>query len=236
MAKQNKIKFNKTEESIFTLISLGVLIIQAFEALTGKEDILHSDFDSAHYNFKDLVDDTIHEALVYQILLKSCSFLDEWNKVFGVKTETKDKNKIILVKKTAKIAYQCITGWSQIREFRNEMIAHNFRDKNGMNVFIKGHIYNSPQSNGEIYLLVFCIERMMMAIKSFFLPEVEKIAFNKLSMKRSHKFMGKREIKKRMKEIDENISILLMRHHVFLEMINSSPDSKIAFFNLSPEN
>lgn len=236
MAKHNKITFNKTEESIFTLISLGVLIIQAFEALTGKEDILHSDFDSAHYNFKDLVDDTIHEALVYQILLKSCSFLDEWNKVFGVKTEIQDKNKIVLVKKTAKSAHQCISGWSQLRVFRNEMIAHNFRDKNGMNVFIKGHIYNSPQSNGEIYLLVFCIERMMMAIKSFFLPEVKKIASNKLSMKRSHKFMGKREIKKRMKEIDENISILLMRHHVFLEMINSNPDSQIAFFNLSPEN
>src|SRR5688572_19628185 len=193
LPKRKKIIFNKTEESVYTLCSLGVLIIQALQSLTDDEDILNSDFDSAAPTFKDLVHDTIHEALVYQILLKSCSFLDEWNKVFGVKTEPKDKDKILIVKKVAKAPYKCISSWSQLRNFRNEMIAHNHRDKDGKNVFIQGHSYNSPQSNGEIYLLVFCIKRMVDVIYSFFKNEVEKVIIDKVTYKGNKKFMTQKE-------------------------------------------
>jgi hypothetical protein len=50
---RRKKKSNKTEESIFTLLSLYVLSKQAFESLTKNEDILLSDFDKDYESFKD---------------------------------------------------------------------------------------------------------------------------------------------------------------------------------------
>jgi len=85
----DKMTFDKTEESVYTLFSLSILAVQAFESLFNTEDILNADFDSKAPVFQEMVNDTIHEALVYQILLKSCSYLDEWDKIFGVKTETR---------------------------------------------------------------------------------------------------------------------------------------------------
>lgn len=47
---------NATEESIFTLLSLYVLIKQEFQAITGNEEILESDFDWIDGSFYDLED------------------------------------------------------------------------------------------------------------------------------------------------------------------------------------
>jgi len=87
--------------------------------------------------------------------------LDEWDSIFGVRTEEADRNKVIQAKKIAKPAYKRITSWRQLRDFRNHFIAHNHRDKKGVNVYLNPQINHSPQSTGEIYLLVFCIKKMM---------------------------------------------------------------------------
>lgn len=164
-------ELNKTEESIFTLASLYTLINQAFESLFGVEDILNSDFDHQNNNFQDLVNDTIHEALVYQILLKTSSFIDEWNKVFGVSTEVKDRSIIIQIKKVAKPALNYINSWTGLREYRNQFIAHNFRNNDGENVFLNKVQYYVPNTNAEIYLLVLALEKAINTITTFF-PEV----------------------------------------------------------------
>ncbi len=87
-------KYNLTEESLFTLLSLSTQITQAFESIFDREDILNSEFEISQFNYHHLLNDTIHDALASQIIIKAISFIDEWNNYFGVKTETKDQETI----------------------------------------------------------------------------------------------------------------------------------------------
>src|SRR5262245_30166399 len=202
-----KKKFNKTEESIFTLSSLFVLSEQAFEALTGKENILFSNFDNEKYSFNDLTTDTIHEALVYQILLKTCAFLEEWNEIFGVKTEAKDRDKIILIKKIVKPAHKCIATWKDLRNFRNHFIAHNHRDRDGKNIYLNIRNYDSPNDVYELYLLIYSLYSMFNTMRFFFKKEYEKITreiMPSLNTKR-RKPRSKKYIKSKLEEIDTYI-------------------------------
>lgn len=227
-------KFNKVEESIYTLLSLSILIVQAFESLIGEEDILNSDFKLEEYTFHDLVTDTIHEALVYQILLKGCSFLDEWNTIFGVKTESNYRDKIIAVKTIAKPAYRCITSWKHLRDFRNHYIAHNHRDKSGTNVFLNPKAYHSPQSNGEIYLFVYCIKRMTDVVYYFFEEEVVKSLKNKPPGKKTkgQKFLSKKQIKATLKDIDGEISSSIMRTRIMGAIIDANGNKRITITHI----
>lgn len=216
---------NKTAESIFTLLGLFILIEQALQALTKNEEILDSEFDENHNSFEDLVANTIQEALVWQILIKTCSFLDEWNTVFGVKTEDADKSRILDAKAIAKPAHKQLSHWKQLKEFRNEMIAHNHRDKSGKNIFLQGKAYHYPNSLGEVYLMCYCLKKMMDVIKFFFQNEVEQgfTNFQKIINKKpkTYKILSGSSIKKIIKElniaIDDPLAIISMR----IEMLES---------------
>jgi hypothetical protein len=214
--------FNKTEESIFTLSSLFVLSEQAFESLTGNENILLSDFDKENYSFNDLANDTIHEALIYQILLKACSFLEEWNNVFGINTEEKDKEKIIMIKKIVKPAYKCISTWKDLKDFRNHYIAHNHRNREGKNIYLNFRSYDSPKDVHDLYLLIYCLYSMFNAMKFFFKKEYERISFEIMpSLKtKERKPRSKKFIKGKIKEIDIYVTDILMRYDIVSRFLN----------------
>ncbi|MBI2722481.1 MAG: hypothetical protein HYX39_09925 [Bacteroidetes bacterium] len=210
-----KVAFDKTEESVFTLLSLCVLITQAFESLVNEEDVFNADYSFENGTFKDMANDTIREALVYQILLKTCSYLEEWNDIFGVRTEDKDKAKILFIKRIAKPAFKNITSWKQLKEFRNHFIAHNHRNKEGRNVFLIEQEYHSPQTDGEIYLLVHSLIKLTNLV-NFFFPDVA-LKMTKEPPKTSkskNKNLTKTEIKQRIKatqSIDNFISDSMMK-------------------------
>jgi hypothetical protein len=224
MKNGRKREYNKTEESIFTLLSLYVLIKQAFESLTNDEEILLSEFNESHSAFKDLVNDTVHEALVYQILLKSCAFIEEWNKVFGVLTEPEDKTKILMVKRIAKPSMKCVAEWKNLREFRNEAIAHNHRNKDGKNIYLNYPSYHSPQSNGEIFLLVYCLKKMIDIVDFFFKEKTKKIAMSKFkhTKMKSHKLMSNKKIKLKIRQLDEEVASSIMRIDVLSILIRDN--------------
>lgn len=220
-----KLVFDKTEESVFTLLSLYILISQAFEALTNNEDIFNSDFDLEKGTFQELSNETIREALVYQILLKTCAYLEEWNEVFGIKTEIENKEKIIFIKKIAKPAFKNISSWKQLKEFRNHYIAHNHRNKEGKNVYLNHTEYHSPQSDAEIYLLVYSLNKMTDLVH-FFFPHVAKKSLSTKKLKAKGKFLTKREIKIRIKNtesIDNFIADSIMKTKFFEAMVKSNP-------------
>jgi len=207
MKKANTL--NKTTESVFTLTSLFVLIEQSIQAITGNEEILDSEFDEKHNSFHHLVTDTIHEALSWQILIKTCAFLDEWNNVFGVLTEEGDKERILTVKRIAKPAHKQLSHWKQLKEFRNEMIAHNHRDKKGENVFLAGKSYHSPNTIPEVFLMCYCLKKMMDVLKFFFHDEMHdavlKFAIVKDKKYKVKKPLSRTAIKKATKELDKAI-------------------------------
>jgi hypothetical protein len=225
-----RLKISKTEESIFTLLSLYVLIQQAVESIYGEEEILNSEFSSESNSLHNLVTDTIHEALNYQILLKTCAFLDEWNKYFGVKTEKKDAQRIVNAKTIAKPATRQISEWKQLRDFRNEAIAHNHRDKTGKNIYLSAKGYHFPDTQEEIYLMVYCVKKMMDVVSFFFQKEMQKVVKNMKERKKppKQKRLSGRTIKRKIKEIndavDGPISSILMKEQIFIAMAKGMTD------------
>lgn len=169
--------YNKTEESVFTLLALATQISQSYDSIFDNEETINSDFSiSKNYSYHKLINNTIYDALASQIIIKSVAFIDEWNSYFGIKTEKKDYDKIIHVKKLAKPAYACLMEWKELYDYRNQALAHNHRDKNKRNIYLIGKKFNNaPQTEGEILLLSFCIYKMAEIISKFFQEETVKV-------------------------------------------------------------
>ena len=143
-------KYNLTEESLFTLLSLSTQITQAFESIFDQEDILNSEFEISQFNYHHLLNDTIHDALASQIIIKAISFIDEWNNYFGVKTETKDQETILQIKSLTKPAYSALMAWKEMNSYRNQALAHNHRDKYQKNIYLQNKKFDAPQTDDEL--------------------------------------------------------------------------------------
>ena len=94
-------------------------------------------------------------SLFYMSVIDSISFLDEYQQVFGQKTERKFKERIIDIKAINKPFISKINEWKNLRDLRNHLLAHNLRvGKNGKFIFnIKGLNYNAPRNFNDLFLL-----------------------------------------------------------------------------------
>lgn len=153
----------KTEESIRILLSLYVTIKQNFEALAFYEKYLLNDVleNSKIPNIKeDSIDDTIIESLWFQIIIKSCSFMEEWDKFLAIKTDINHRDKLLLIKRIVSPVRKEINKWKDLKKFRNEVIAHNFRNNDGKFSLDEIYSYNCPNTIEELYYLISFLEIM----------------------------------------------------------------------------
>lgn len=98
--------------------------------------------------------DQAHYVTMYNaILMNSCSYLDEYNKHFLSKSEPEFKDRILAVKKIAKPAFKKVNEWADLREYRNQMIAHNFRINDDAFSFNMLGQYNAPRTYRDLVLL-----------------------------------------------------------------------------------
>ena len=198
-------KYNLTEESLFTLLSLSTQITQAFESIFDQEDILNSEFEISQFNYHHLLNDTIHDALASQIIIKAISFIDEWNNYFGVKTETKDQETILQIKSLTKPAYSALMAWKEMNSYRNQALAHNHRDKYQKNIYLQNKKFDAPQTDDELLLVAFCIHKMSQVTSLFFQDEIIKIIQeNKNKNKGRYEFNNK--CIQKIKSIDKDIT------------------------------
>jgi len=208
------IKANATEESLFTLVSLYVLVKQHFNTLM-LHDNHFSDFIK-QINKNELqddpwvIEDTIYESLVHQIILKTCAFMDEWHKVFGITTLIDDREKILRLKKIVKPASSFLNKTvDSLRPYRNEAIAHNHRNDTG-NIYLQRKKYETPDSLNEIMLIVFCIDVCVDGLRNHFSSEFSSI-INTLNLLHSNKLnpelprRNREEIQNIMNTIEEQI-------------------------------
>jgi len=147
------------EISIFTLWSLFVLIDQHFKAIAKYRRLIEKEYDFDE-DEDGIYFDTIREALYYQILLKTCSFIEEWDEVLGVKTEIEYKQIVAEIKKVVKPARKLLNTFKDLRKFRNQAIAHNHRDEKGNNIYFSRKLFHTPQNLGDLALLIYGIEKM----------------------------------------------------------------------------
>ena len=201
-------KYNLTEESLFTLLSLSTQITQAFESIFDQEDILNSEFEISQFNYHHLLND----ALASQIIIKAISFIDEWNNYFGVKTETKDQETILQIKSLTKPAYSALMAWKEMNSYRNQALAHNHRDKYQKNIYLQNKKFDAPQTDDELLLVAFCIHKMSQVTSLFFQDEIIKIIniLEKIIQENKNKNKGMYEFNnkciQKIKSIDKDIT------------------------------
>ncbi|WP_321278883.1 hypothetical protein [Marinifilum fragile] len=126
---------------------------------------------------------TLLNSLFYMTVIDSVSFLDEYQQVFGVKTEKNYKNRIIVTKSINKPLISKVLDWKDLREFRNNLLAHNMRKgKNGDFVFSISNLdYNAPRNLNDLFLLSNLVQFSTATIHSEFRDEIE--AFDSKTMK-----------------------------------------------------
>ncbi|SFZ93811.1 hypothetical protein SAMN05428642_103348 [Flaviramulus basaltis] len=119
-------------------------------------------------------------------LIDSVSFLDEYDQFFGIKTETEFKDRIIIVKSINKPLISKIREWKNLKDMRNELLAHNLRiGKNGEFVFGENVAdYDAPRTIYDLFLLSNLIQFATTTINSEFDSELKSIQLeydNKIS-------------------------------------------------------
>ena len=118
--------------------------------------------------------DIILNSLIQKSIIDSISYLDEYQQVFGVKTESKFQDRIIQVKAINKPVIQRIKKWKNLNEMRNQLLVHNLRiGKNGTYLFdSKNPNFNAPRTIFDITLLSNLLQFLTITICEEFEEEI----------------------------------------------------------------
>lgn len=210
----NKLKWTPLEESIGILVSLYISINQKFYSIIYYEDNLSNDsfnFQQANLPTKDEneIDTAIIDALRFQILLETCSFLEEWDKFTGIKTDSEFATKIRIVKRVVKSAKKAINQFPDIKKFRNEIIAHNYRNKQNEFTLNNIAVYDIPNSISEIFIVVYALERMIGVLTTNFNDEysnASSIILNEFGQKpKTKRSLTEKEVRSIIDQIEAGI-------------------------------
>lgn len=98
--------------------------------------------------------ETSHYQTMYNtILMDTCSYLDEYNKNFLHNAENEFHDRIKTIKKIARPAFKKLSEWTDLRSYRNQMVAHNFRIDGNDFSFKKLGQYKAPRTYLDIVML-----------------------------------------------------------------------------------
>ncbi|MDP4282953.1 MAG: hypothetical protein Q8891_00900 [Bacteroidota bacterium] len=117
------------------------------------EFMVDLDYRGRKQNEWNLKDKAHYVALYNTIILNTCSFLDEYNKKFLLNSEPEFHERILQIKKIARPAFKKLDEWKELRQYRNHMIAHNFRvDGDEFSFYMLGQ-YNAPRTYNDLVML-----------------------------------------------------------------------------------
>lgn len=207
------------KSSIKVLLTLHVMLDQDYQALVYySENIEEDSLDRTKNNIPlkdEIIDSTIIDSLWFQIIIKSCSFIDEWDRFLGVKNESEHIERLRLIKSVASPARKAINFWKELKKFRNEITAHNFRDKQNVVKIDDIGNYDCPQNLRELSFLIAFISRMINILCKNFEEEIPEIIYSfsevvnsTVNSKEANLKSNKKleELKILLTQVDENIS------------------------------
>lgn len=131
---------------------------------------------------RTVVDDTIHlrdtpkedSVLFFSIiLLETNVFLEEYHNQF-TQVEVEYSNRVKDVKQIAQPIIRRINQWKDIRKFRSQIIAHNWRDKQNNFVIPDISFYDIPRNALEYQILSDLLGYVIAIINAEFVKEVEE--------------------------------------------------------------
>jgi len=158
------------------LLVESIKILTRFAKETGNRTILMVDFGFVKTGFDNVNDKkwTLFNSLFYMTVIDACSYLDEYEQVFGIKTEKKFNDRVLIVKAINKPLIKKIKEWKDLNLLRNQLLAHNLRQgKNGYFIFgVTNLDYNAPRTITDLFLLSNLIQFSTETINSEFNNEL----------------------------------------------------------------
>ncbi len=142
--------------SIQTLTLLSLQINRTYavlELLSNHKTYFQAvkvDFHEHKTNFHELS----LQIIIEQFILHLTSFMDEWNTELNPNKLTKFSKEILELKYTTKPISQRINKWSDLKDFRNILVAHNYKHK-GKSIFDSDtpFKFNIPNTLNEFKLI-----------------------------------------------------------------------------------
>jgi hypothetical protein len=181
------------------LLVESITILYRFSNQIVNRAILINDFGLANISNENITEKelTLLITLFNMIIIDSVSYLDEYDQVFGINTETLYKNRIVEVKSINKPFISKIKEWKDLRNMRNQLLAHNLRrGKNGDFIFsIDNYVSIAPITLNDLFLLVNLIKYSTKTITLEFQEEISKIAtFLERKYQRKEKSLSNEEV------------------------------------------
>jgi hypothetical protein len=167
-------------ESYKTLFYLATQILffnEVYETYRDNEEHLNQVKFKGHYSGLPLAKAISGNFQHYAIIL-TCSFIDEYNEEFTAAKHPEHAAQINRIKKLTKPVSKRLNQWSDLKNYRNNILAHNFRIK-GKSLFSKNVDpvkFNVPHTNNEFILLTELVRTITTCIAWEF-PDL----FDKLS-------------------------------------------------------
>jgi hypothetical protein len=119
-----------------TNLQQSLIILDYFSwAIINKIGVIYLKSLESYAKEGKLCDDEYHHVLTHLSIINTCSFLEEYQQHFGVKTEEEYKEKILVLKKMCGPFVKGIKKWTGFNSNRN-LLAHTLRDKNGVFAYL----------------------------------------------------------------------------------------------------
>tara|TARA_B110000902_G_scaffold23161_1_gene25731 strand:- start:252 stop:902 length:651 start_codon:yes stop_codon:yes gene_type:complete len=168
----------------------------------------------------------LFNSLFYMSLIDGVSYLDEYQKVFGKKTETIFNDRCIVAKAINKPFIRKINQWKDYRNLRNHLLAHNFRvGKNGNYIFNEVIDYNAPRNFNDLLLLSNLIQLSTQTVISEFELELNSHVDKVKRIKNNSLLLTKEDVSKLTLElIKESIKIKVIRNRNYTFKQNTDID------------
>lgn len=111
-------------------------------------------------------------ALFKHSIMEACSFLEEYHQFYAL-AEIEFKERILFVKTAAKPVLKKINEWKDLKDVRNELIAHPWRTKKDNTFsYTKVFSYNAPRDYIELQLLKTYLSMIIGLIEAEFKEEL----------------------------------------------------------------
>lgn len=168
----------------------------------------------------------LFNSLFYMSLIDGVSYLDEYQEVFGKKTETIFNDRCIVAKAINNPFIRKINQWKDYRNLRNHLLAHNFRvGKNGNYIFNEIIDYNAPRNFNDLLLLSNLIQLSTQTVISEFELELNSHVDKVKRIKNNSLLLTKEDVSELTLElIKESIKIKVIRNRNYTFKQNTDID------------
>ncbi|WP_133299850.1 hypothetical protein [Larkinella punicea] len=202
----------ETIKTLFYLLSRIKLLVAACKATEENELYINNIKLNENYNYLPFGRIIIGTGSAH-IIIMLCAFLDEYSSEFVHTKYPQYSKRIDKVRKSLKPVIKRINSWSGLRDYRNQVLAHNLRIKNGESLFLIGkeHSYKVPTTINELTLISELLSIIYLSIGITF-PEILSVVFSTGTVKEKIKFEKSEvaiDVEKEIREIRTQVNKIL---------------------------